>query len=54
MTHQTISESQQRLHRLGPGQQGEVTAALRQLPAAGVHDAVHPQQPEIRPQVRTR
>ena len=45
-------EPQLRLHGLCVGQQREVADALRQLPPARNDDAKHPQQPQVRPQVR--
>ena len=49
-----IPEFEQWLHRLSSGQQGEVSSALWQLPAAGVHHAEHSQQSQIWTKIRTR
>ena len=49
-----IPEFEQWLHRLSSGQQGEVSSALWQLPAAGVHHAEHSQQSQIWAKIRTR
>jgi hypothetical protein len=43
----SAAEPEQRLHGLGAGQHGQVTAAVRELPAARVDDAVDPEQPQV-------